>query len=790
MPRRADGGRRALWGLVPLLLLCSGVAGAHHLVPRHELRCDATFPCPPELQRRVDFWAMVFREWHTGQLVFHNTKHPERVYKVVDTGASCRRRNEPREVRRERQSIRSQLLKVAGKLERGERQFTASERHLLGLFPGKKAAEVRAAADNIRCQQGNRDRFAKALHRAGAYHDMIAKALREAGLPADIVYLPFVESAYNPDAYSRVGAAGLWQIMPRTARTLGLEVSATLDERMDPEAATRAAMRYFTRSTAVMTEAARAADPKVRAGELNPFVITSYNYGIAGMKRAIKQVGPDYIRVLETYRSRAFRTAVRNFYASFLAARHVAQNAPRYFGEVRRAPPLRYDTVVLKRPTSVQRIEEVFGVGTDELKTLNRAWTRYVWNGWRFVPEGYPLRLPPRTGGRVAQAARLESLPLEEEDWAGKTYHVRKGDTACGIAAAFRVRCRDLIDANALGRGALIRVGQKLVIPTRAGAAGSVRVAGAARDAGGATRYRVRAGDTACGIAKDFGVACARLIRANRLDKGALIRVGQSLTIPGTAPAVAARERPATHRVRRGDTACAIATRYGVDCRQLIAANELGSGALIRVGQVLTIPSAQPEQPARAVKAALRAPAADAAAVAVAAAPRAAAALAAGDSAAAVLDAEVDYGVRIRGDGAARVYTIRAAPDETFGHYADWLGLDGTHAIRSLNGIRAGATLRVGQRIRLPIRRAQTAERFQQKRTDYHRVLIEEFKEHYRIVGVETYRVKPGDSLWAIASDLELPLWVVDRFNPGALQTPPGVGDPLRVPVVRGRKAD
>ncbi len=788
MPRRADGGRRALWGLLPLLLLCSGVAAAHHLVPRHELRCDASFPCAPELKRRVDFWVMVFREWHTGQLIFHDTKHPERAYKVIDTGASCRRRNEPREVRRARQSIRSQLLTVAGKLDRGERKFTDGERHLLGLFPGEKAAEVRAAADNIRCQQGNRDRFAKALQRAGAYHDMIAKALREAGLPEDIVYLPFVESAYNPDAYSRVGAAGLWQIMPRTARTLGLEVSATLDERMDPEAATRAATRYFTRSTAVMTEAARAVDPAVRAGELNPFIITSYNYGIAGMKRAIRQVGPDYMRVLERYRSRAFRTAVRNFYASFLAARYVARNAPRYFGEVRRAPPLRYDTVVLQRPTSVQRIEDVFGVGTDELKALNRAWTRYVWKGWRFVPEGYPLRLPPRTGGWVAQAARLESLPAQEEDWAGKTYHVRKGDTACGIAAAFRVRCRELIDANALGGGAFIRVGQKLVIPVRAGAAGSTRVAG------GATRYRVRAGDTACGIAKDFGVECAQLVRANRLGKSALIRVGQSLTIPGTAPVVATAERPATHRVRRGDTACGIATHYGVDCRRLIAANDLGSGALIRVDQTLTIPSARPPgpsaspPPARAVKAALRASAADAGPVAVAEAPRDAPA--ASDPAAAVLDAEVDYGVRVRGDGAARVYTIRAAPDETFGHYADWLGLDGTHAIRRLNDIRAGATLRVGQRIRLPIRGVQTAERFQQKRSDYHRVLVEEFKEHYRIVGVETYRVKPGDSLWAIASDLELPLWVVDRFNPGALQTPPGVGDPLRVPVVRGRKAD
>ena len=86
--------------------------------------------------------------------------------------------------------------------------------------------------------------------------------LAEAGLSKDIVYLPFVESAYNPRAYSRVGAAGLWQIMPRTARTLGLQLSATIDERFDAEASTWAAARYLRQSTDSLTATAREVEPQ------------------------------------------------------------------------------------------------------------------------------------------------------------------------------------------------------------------------------------------------------------------------------------------------------------------------------------------------------------------------------------------------------------------------------------------------------------------------------------------------------------------------------------------------
>jgi len=252
----------------------SSVSAAVPVVDKHDLNCGDTFPCPPEIQRRVDFWVMVFRAWNVDQIVLHDANRPERVYFIKKTKFTCSRRKPARSIERERTRIKKALISIAKKLTQAAPRYTGEEKTLLALFPSKSAKEVRTAADNVRCQQGNRNRFLEALKRYETYKSHILRVLRETGLSEDILYLPFVESAYNPRAYSRVGAAGLWQIMPRTARTLGLQLSATIDERFDAEAATWAAARYLRQSTDSLTAKARKIDPSVTSARINPFVIT------------------------------------------------------------------------------------------------------------------------------------------------------------------------------------------------------------------------------------------------------------------------------------------------------------------------------------------------------------------------------------------------------------------------------------------------------------------------------------------------------------------------------------
>jgi membrane-bound lytic murein transglycosylase D len=561
-----------------------------YVLARNELSCSPELPCPPQLQRRVDFWISVFAEHGADKLVLHDSDQPERVFSVLTTEAGCSRRRPATVVVRERRRIQEQLSHVASTLGKaGEADWTVGQRHLAGLFPGESAAEIRAAAGRIRCQEGNRDRFLEGLRRYGQYRDMVVRHLREAGLPTDLQYLPFVESAYNPEARSHVGAAGLWQIMPRTGRTLGLAINSTLDERLDPEIATRAAARYLSDSRDALGPLARRLVPGVSEGAINPFIVTSYNYGQAGMSRAMREHGPSFIEVLERYRGRSFRVAVKNFYASFLAARHVAQNAVGLFGSLAVDPPLLYAKARLEAAASAKRLEDHFAVSRESLQGLNPALSVHVWAGRRPVPAGYELRLPWRQGGWDAEIAALRALPAETLEMAESQYRVERGDTACGIARRHGVSCRELIDENALGRRALIRVGQLLTIPGRIvrpepdSPRSSPGAGPAAPGSGG--QYRVARGDTACRIATRHGVSCTELIRENGLGVQARIYPGQILKLPGSQAASTAE-----YQVRRGDTPCAIARRHNVSCDALLSANGLSRRSPIYVGQTLSIP--------------------------------------------------------------------------------------------------------------------------------------------------------------------------------------------------------
>lgn len=721
---------------------------------------------------------MVFRAWSTDQLVFHDRDHPARVYSVITSQHSCNRSRSARSVEAERERIEEMLRTLARKATWKEPGWTPEELEYLELFPERDADDIARAAGRVRCQTGNRDRFQEALKRFGRYRNNILEVLREHNLSEDILYLPFVESAYNPQAYSRAGAAGLWQIMPATARTLGLQLDATLDERFDPWRATWAAAKYLRHSTDVLTKVAMEIDPLIQPTHVNPFVITSYNYGVSGMARAIRSVGPDYMEVLDQYRSGSFQTAVRNFYASFLAARYVARSAEKYFGPIETDGETRVTQMVLKRPTSVDRVTEVFDIPRDMVERLNPALTRFVWKGWRLIPEGYTLNLPGRSGGWDAHIAKLESLPAEDPQLSGRQYVVQRGDTACQIASAFDVQCKDLIQLNGLGRRAMIRVGQTLDIPGAPKPTASQRVA--AEEDG---YYTVRRGDTACEIARSFGVNCRELVRANDLGSRAIIHIGQKLRIPGMKQV--ASTDGGRYKVRAGDTPCGIAQAFKVNCQALIRANGLGSQEIINVGQTLQIPGR---------KEAIRTAGTDAAEsggdepeAAAGGAPEPAGQQA-GETGGPIPDmmAEVNVAVRIeQPDGNIR-YVTTVLPGEALGHYADWLGLGGTQQLRSLNNLSRDSSLRSGADIELPI--SSDAERlsFEADRFEFHQTLVDEFGQHYRVTGVEEYTVKAGDTLWRIASRHDVPYWFLKRVN--ADVDSPAVGHKIRIPVVEAKR--
>ena len=147
------------------------------------------------------------------------------------------------------------------------------------------------------------------------------REFRDRGLPEDLAYLPHVESSFNTHAYSKYGAAGMWQFMRATGRRF-LKVNYVVDERLDPLTATRAAAQLLK-------------DNHKLLGTW-PLAITAYNHGEVGMQRAVRKMGTkDIVAIIERYKGRSFGFASRNFYPQFLAARRVARSWRAHFGMFR-----------------------------------------------------------------------------------------------------------------------------------------------------------------------------------------------------------------------------------------------------------------------------------------------------------------------------------------------------------------------------------------------------------------------------------------------------------------------
>ncbi len=738
------------------------------------------------------FWAHVFYKWRKTDAVFHDPDVPERVYSVVDTGKGCSNSVKSR-LNKERKRLKTALYNTAQKLE-SSAPLSPEEQHLASLFPDRNPNLLRKKSEKIRCQTGIRESFIKGLERFNRYSYMVDNILAQYNLHPDIRYLPFVESTYNPRAYSKAGAAGMWQIMPSTARTLGLQLDATIDERLDPEAATHGAARYLTESRASLTKLARQIDPSVKSSEISPFVITSYNYGVNGMRRAIRKVNPDYMEVLEKYRSPSFRTAVKNFYASFLAARHVVKHAEQYFGKELAPKPVEVVTVVLNNPTSLDRIKQVFGFSEQDLRPINLGLTRFIWNGWRMVPAGYKLKLPHRDDEYRNEIAYFRSLPRENPIPESGTYVVRKGDTACGIARALQINCQELISANRLGKRALIRIGQKLVIPgglfalNQSDSAGVERtVIQRASSSQNQQTHRVVKGDTACGIASKYSVSCRELIRLNNLGRKAIIRVGQRLGIPNTGNAqreLARLDESNRYLVVKGDSACRIAKRFDVDCNRLIQINNLNKRATIYPGQRIKIPGFEAPQTNETVtelahleQAIAQAGSGEVDTLTGIARPELNN----------LLDTIPDLSVRISQTASSPVYSIFAMAEETLGHYADWLGIGYPGPVRKLNSMSVESSLSIGREIRLPIDSVEQISRFERKRIEFHQILNEELKENYQLVEIRKHVVNRGDTVWNLAAEVGFPVSLFYRLNPDLLRKDLVPGQQVLIPVLRER---
>jgi membrane-bound lytic murein transglycosylase D len=286
--------------------------------------------------------------------------------------------------------------------------------------------------------------FSRRLVRSGKYVGVMSEIIEQEGLPRELVYLPLIESAFITDAYSSKHASGPWQLMPATAKKLGLKVDWWIDERRDPIKSTKAAAKYLKYL--------------FKKFETWNLTLAAYNAGESRIRSAVRKAGTDDFWALRE--SRFIVRETKNYVPSYIAATAIAM-APEEFGIENLAyhSPLEYDEVVIDSPMSFDVIGQLTGVTDRLIKDLNPELRR-----WCTPPDvsEYILRIPAGTRGMFM--AGLEQTRVAEL-MNLKFYEVKSGDTVAKIAKRIGAPVQKIIHMNDLGRNALIFAGKSIVVP-------------------------------------------------------------------------------------------------------------------------------------------------------------------------------------------------------------------------------------------------------------------------------------------------------------------------------------
>lgn len=370
------------------------------------------FPIPSELIPNIDFWISVFSQYSGKQAVLHDTQDLNIIYEVADfsnvsedTLKSWRLKQ--RMVDKIKDKYRDILTKLSKIKPADVPKLSPEEKRIYDLFEGQQNSNrFRLAQYNIRAQFGLREEFLQGLIRSGTFIDEMQEIFRENGLPEELTCLPHVESSFNYNAYSKVGAAGMWQFTRKTGRRY-VKINYAVDDRLDPIRATEAAAKFLKNNYETL--------------QAWPLAITAYNHGVNGMKRARKIVGTDDFGViLKKYRSRTFKFASRNFYAEFIAAVQVRKNYRHYFGNIALDAPL--DAVYFELPKSCnfKKLTELFQVENDVLRKYNPSIRPAAYSGGQQLHKGFSLRLPKEKSLEIADAfayfMQTKSTPVTLEN--------------------------------------------------------------------------------------------------------------------------------------------------------------------------------------------------------------------------------------------------------------------------------------------------------------------------------------------------------------------------------------
>jgi membrane-bound lytic murein transglycosylase D len=444
--------------------------------------------------------------------------------------------------------------------------------------------------------------------KCGRLTPAVKAVLAKSGLPTDLVWLSLIESGHNPSALSPAGAAGLWQLIPESARMYGLIVDRWVDERLDPERSTEAAVRYLS-------------DLRARFGSWE-LAMAAYNMGHGGLLRSVRKFNTNDFWTLARYE--AGLPWETTLYVPKIMATAIAMANKKSFGidDVEQDPPLSFDTVSVSPNVDLGDVARAADSPLADVLALNSAYLTGRTPPLSGAPRRWPVRVPAGRG------ALTEQRLAEARHAAGATepHVVRFGDTLESIAAEYGTTARELAQSNHVAPDERLRPGSVLLVARAADGAAKdppdeeVVVVPARRFAEpGRTRlfYRVLPGDQMAEVAAAFGVAPSEVALWNALDPSATLQPGMTLQVFVPATFDASRTRCLTeHEARvliagtdeffdyfekqngrkriaitakKGDTLAAIGKRYGMSPGMMERINRIPSSSRIAEGDKVIV---------------------------------------------------------------------------------------------------------------------------------------------------------------------------------------------------------
>ncbi len=746
----SNGPGRIGSGLLAAFLIAAGCGKAEaagYFDARHyPIITDAQFPADDFILDQARFWFAIYVEVGDDEGLLHDPFYPDLVFRKVSAPGQGRAAGKLAEghVHALQEEIRVMLSKDSA-------ARTPEERELKAMFPSFwDSTGIMLSAQRLRFQRGLKGKYRAGLERSYRYLPLIDSTFAEQGVPSRLKFLPHVESSFYPFAYSKVGAAGMWQFMKSSARRFRMKVGYQVDERRDPQASTLAAARMLAGNYAFLKSW--------------PLAIVAYNHGPGGVANAVKQSGTrDLGTIIKSYYSNSFGFASKNFYAEFLAASSIALKADSLFPDLHKLEPLRFRYLTLSKPVATRYLCAVTGMSPEELEEYNLGLRPATFRGNGQLPKGFCLRLP---------------LALDVAAVAGKVggaetaAHVGKPGAAVAVVAVGTGNSVEM---------AVVAAGAPGVSAAQAGMgqpAAPVAVA----------LPEVPGGHSPAATVTD-SLPAATLALSMPQDKVENLQEDAATPPKPEKAKRGSRQRKLSPAVRNqpsiGASGSPAAPTMGAPGPNPPASIPVPGASSVATRSALSAPSVPQAAVVKNIAPApmlTPAPAAAAAAEEHLLDPTLGLQATDMDKLAHPMDRFNPSIYNLEYAYADGILSIQAGPEETLSHYSEW-GLVPEKKLRDLNRIRNPKDFRMGRKIRIPLSE-EKAKEFVKRREEYYRGIEEDFYGNYYVSVLDPLVVAKGLNLWTWSQDREIPFWLLQKHNPGKSLNELHPGDTLNLPVI------